>query len=78
MFVWDESDLLDLSIDGGLKGAVEPFRFRSQFGCVGDFRFDGDFELVGRIPWQSEAFAIVGDEFDSHDGGSFVVDGWIR
>lgn len=45
---------------------------------MGDFGFDGDFELVGRIPWQSEAFAVVGDELDSHDGCSFVVDGWIR
>ena len=78
MFIGDESDLLDLSIDGGLKGAVEAFSFRSQFGCVGDFGFDGDFELVGRVSRQSEAFAIVGDEFDSHDGGSFVVDGWIQ
>ena len=77
MFVWDESDLLDLSIDGSLKGAVEAFGFRSQFGCVGDFGFDGYLELVGGIPGQSEAFAVVGDEFDSHDGGSFVVDGWI-
>lgn len=71
MFVWDESDLLDLSIDGGLKGAVEPFRFRSQFGCVGDFRFDGDFELVGGISRQPESFAVVGDEFDSHGGCFF-------
>ena len=78
MFVWDESDLLDLSIDGSLNGAVESFRFRSQFGYVGDFRFDRNFELVGGIPRQSEAFAVVGDEFDSHDGGSFVVDGWIQ
>lgn len=78
MFVGHESNLLNLGIDGSLKGAVDPFRFRSQFGCVGDFCFDGDFELVGGIPWQSEAFAVVGDEFDSHDGGSFVVDGWIR
>ena len=67
MFVWDESDLLDLSIDGSLKGAVESFRFRSQFGYVGDFRFDRNFELVGGLPRQSEAFAVVGDEFDSHD-----------
>lgn len=50
MFVRDESDLLDLSIDGGLKGAVESFRFRSQFGCVGDFRFDGYLELMGGVP----------------------------
>ena len=78
MFVWDESDLLDLSIDGGLKGAVEPFRFRSQFGCVADFGFDGYLELVGGIPRQPEAFAVVGDELDSHDGSSFVVDGWIQ
>ena len=78
MFVRDESDLLDPGIDDSLKGTVEPFRFRSQFGCVGDFGFDGDFELVGGVPRQSEAFAVVGDEFDSHDGGSFVVNGWIR
>lgn len=77
MFIGDESYLLDLGIDGGLKGAVEAFCFRSQFGCVGDFGFDGYLELVGGIPGQSEAFAVVGDEFDSHDGGSFVVDGWI-
>lgn len=77
MFVWDESDLLNLGIDGGLKGAVEAFCFRIQFGCVGDFGFDGDFELVGGISRQSEAFAVIGDEFDSHDGCSFVVDGWI-
>ena len=78
MFVRDESDLLDLSVYSSLKGAVEPFRFRSQFGCVDDFRFDGYFELMGRIPRQSEAFAIVGDEFDSHGGCSFLVDGWIQ
>ena len=78
MFVGDESDLLNLGIDGSLKGTVEPFRFRSQFGCVGDFGFDGDLELVGGISRQSESFAVVGDEFDSHDGGSFVVDGWIQ
>ena len=67
MFVGDESDLLDLGIHSGLKGAVESFRFRSQFGYVGDFRFDRNFELVGGIPRQSEAIALVGDEFDSHD-----------
>ena len=78
MFIGDESDLLDLGIDGSLKGAVESFRFRSQFGCVGDFGFDGDFELVGGISRKPEAFAVVGDEFDSHGGGSFVVDGWIQ
>ena len=71
MFVWDEPDLLDLGIDGCLKGTVEPFRFRSQFGCVGDFGFNGDFELVGGISRQPEAFAVVGDEFDSHDGCFF-------
>ena len=42
---------------------------------MGDFGFDGDFELMGGIPRQPEAFAVVGDEFDSHDGGSFLVDG---
>ena len=78
MFVWDESDLLDLSIDGSLKGAVEAFGFRSQFGCVGDFGFDGYLELVGGIPWQSEAFAVVGDDFDSHGGGSFLLMGEYR
>lgn len=77
MFVGDESDLLDLGIHSGLKGAVESFRFRSQFRCAGDFRFDRNFELVGGISRQSEAFAVIGDEFDSHDGCSFVVDGWI-
>ena len=41
---------------------------------MGDFGFDGDFELVGRIPWQSEAFAVVGDEFDSHDDILMVDD----
>ena len=45
---------------------------------MGDFGFDGNLELVGGISRQSEAFTVVGDEFDSHDGGSFVVDGWIR
>lgn len=50
MFVWDESDLLDLSIDGSLKGSVEAFCFRSQFGCVGDFGFDGYLELMGGVP----------------------------
>lgn len=30
MFVGDESDLLDLGIDGRLKGAVESFRFEWQ------------------------------------------------
>ena len=44
---------------------------------MGDFGFDGDLELVRGIPWQSETFTVIGDEFDSHDGGSFVVDGWI-
>ena len=78
MFVRNEPDLLDPGVDGSLKGAVEPLGFRSQFGCVGDFGFDGDLELVGGIPRQPEAFAVVGDEFDSHDGGSFVVDGWIQ
>ena len=78
MFVRDESDLLDLGIYDSLKGTVEPFRFRSQFRCVGDFGFDGYLELVGGIPRQSETFAVVGDEFDSHGGGSFVVDGWIQ
>lgn len=78
MFVRNKSYLLDLGIDGGLKGAVEAFCFRSQFGCVGDFGFDGDFELVGRIPWQSEAFAVVGDELDSHDGCSFLLMGEYR
>ena len=78
MFVWDESNLLDLGVDGSLKGAVEAFGFRSQFGCVADFGFDGYLELVGGIPRQAEAFAVVGDELDSHDGCSFVVDGWIQ
>ena len=50
MFVRNKSYLLDLGIDGGLKGTIEPFRFCSQFRCVGDFGFDGDLELVGGIP----------------------------
>ena len=49
MFVRNEPDLLDPGVDGSLKGAVEPLGFRSQFGCVGDFGFDGDLELVGGI-----------------------------
>ena len=78
MFVRNEPDLLDPGVDGSLKGAVEPLGFRSQFGCVGDFGFDGYLELVGGLSGQSEAFAVVGDEFDCHDGCFFLVDGWIR
>lgn len=33
---------------------------------------------MGGIPRQAEAFAVVGDEFDSHDGCFFLVDGWIQ
>ena len=33
---------------------------------------------MGGIPRQPEAFAVVGDEFNSHGSGSFVVDGWIQ
>ena len=63
----DEANVLDFLIDGVLQKFVKPLNFCFDLADVREFDFDGRTEAVAAKVGQSELFAIVGAEFDSHD-----------
>jgi len=69
----DESRLLDLLIHGTLEGFVEPRAFPGDVVHPSHIGLNGDGELVRRIRWEAEAFAVTGDQFNCHDISFLLV-----
>ena len=67
--VGNEPGVLDFLIDGVLQQLLKLLHFGFDLGDVTEFDFNGGAEAVAAVLGQPEFFAVVGAEFDSHDGG---------
>ena len=65
----DVTGVLDFLIDGVLQQLVELLHFGIDLGDVAEFDFDGCRKAVAAVLGQTELFAVIGAEFDGHNGG---------
>ncbi len=68
----EKTGLLDVPVDAALEELVEPGGFDLDLLQITEFRADGDAELVGGIPGETELLAVVRFESDGH-GDAFPL-----
>jgi hypothetical protein len=74
LFVGDKSGALDFLVNALLERLVKAGAFPRNVVDAGDLGLDADRELVARIPRKTEAFRVIGNEFECHGVVSFLVE----
>jgi hypothetical protein len=78
----DEAGVLDFLIDGVLQKFVKFLHFGFDLSDVAEFDFNGGAEAVAAVLGQAEFFAVIGAEFDGHDGVCLLIGvdvlGWVK
>ena len=71
----NEARVLNFLVHGVLQEFVKPLQFSLDLGDVREFDFHGGAEAVAAVLGQTELFAVIGAEFDSHGVDVVAVDG---
>ena len=74
--VRDKSRALDFVVHALLERVVEAVAFARHIVDIADLGLDADRELVARIAGKSQAFRVIGNEFECHGGFFFLVVPW--